>query len=151
MSPRQRLAIVAAAVVVLVAGFVIASGSSDDNSASTTAASTTDVATGTDVADTTTTAATPKPKPRPAIPTVVVSGGKPQGGIKKLSFAKGSRARFTVRSDVADEIHLHGYDLMKDVKAGGSVTFDLTANIDGHFVVELEGAGVQIAQLEVTP
>lgn len=83
--------------------------------------------------------------------TVVVSGGNPSGGIKKLQFKKGERARFRIRSDVADEIHVHGYDLMKDVPAGGTVTFDFQAKIDGRFIVELEGRGEQIAQLEVVP
>jgi hypothetical protein len=59
--------------------------------------------------------------------------------------------RFKVTSDVADEIHVHGYDVHKDVEAGGSVTFDFPGKIDGRFVVELENAGEQIAQLEVTP
>jgi hypothetical protein len=150
MNPRQRLALIAAAIVILVGGFIVASGSSDDNSgpATTSATGAPSASTSTGDGATTTQAA---PKPKPAVPTVVVSGGKPQGGIKKLSFKKGSEARFKVQSDVSDEIHVHGYDFMKDVKAGGSVTFDFPAKIDGRFVVELEGAGVQIAQLEVTP
>ena len=56
-----------------------------------------------------------------------------------------------VNSDTADEIHVHGYDLMKDVEKGGSVTFTFKATIDGRFEVELENAGTQIANLEVTP
>jgi hypothetical protein len=59
--------------------------------------------------------------------------------------------RLRVVSDVADEIHLHGYDLKKDVPAGGSVTFSFTADIEGVFEVELEGRGEQIAQLTVRP
>ena len=51
----------------------------------------------------------------------------------------------------ADEIHVHGYDLKKDVTAGGSVEFDFTATIEGRFEVELENAGTQIAMLEVDP
>ena len=151
MSPRQRLALVAAAVAVLVTGFIIASGSSDDSSEPATTSASTAQQTTTAAGSTTATATTPAPKPKPAVPTVVVSGGKPQGGIKKLSFAKDSTAQFKVTSDAADEIHVHGYDLMKDVEAGGSVTFTFKAKIDGRFVVELENAGVQIAQLEVTP
>ena len=55
--------------------------------------------------------------------------------------------RFTVTSDVADEIHVHGYDFHKDVPAGGSVTFTFPANIEGVFVIELEAKGEQIGQL----
>jgi hypothetical protein len=56
-----------------------------------------------------------------------------------------------VRSSVADEVHVHGYDLMKDVEPGKTVTFSFPADITGIFEVELEGAGKQIAQLRVDP
>lgn len=82
---------------------------------------------------------------------VVVRGANPVGGIKKLTFNKGDRARFVVDSDVADEIHVHGYDLMKDVGAGHRITFDFAATKDGIFEVELEGHKRQIASLQVQP
>ena len=85
------------------------------------------------------------------MPTVVVRGGKPVGGIKKLKFAKGDQVAFRVRSDVADEIHVHGYDFKRDVPKGGTAAFSFRGTIDGIFVVELEGRGEQIASLEVTP
>jgi hypothetical protein len=87
----------------------------------------------------------------PAIRTVRVVNGQPQGGVKRLEYKKGDTIRFKVQSDVADEIHVHGYDLMKDVTAGGSVSFSFTASIEGRFEVELENAGTQIAELEVDP
>ena len=77
--------------------------------------------------------------------------GQPQGGVKTVSFKKGEQVRLKVQSDVADEIHVHGYDLMKDVEAGGSVQFSFKATIEGRFEIELEDAGTQIANLEVTP
>jgi hypothetical protein len=76
---------------------------------------------------------------------------KPKGGVKRLTFTKGDRIRFRVRSDTADEIHVHGYDVHKDVTQGGTVTFSIPATIEGRFVVELEGQGEQIAELEVNP
>jgi hypothetical protein len=86
-----------------------------------------------------------------AVPTVRVVGAKPQGGVKKLDFKKGDQIRFRVVSDTADEIHVHGYDLMKDVAKGGSVSFTFKGSIDGRFVVELEDHGEQIAELDVAP
>jgi heme/copper-type cytochrome/quinol oxidase subunit 2 len=80
-----------------------------------------------------------------------VEGGKPAGGIKSITVKKGDQVRFAVTSDVADEIHVHGYDFMKDVKAGGKVTFDFPAKIDGEFEIELENHGEQIAKLRVNP
>jgi plastocyanin len=82
---------------------------------------------------------------------IVVKGGKPVGGVQEISVSKGDEVRFTVSSDVADEIHVHGYDFMKDVKAGGSVSFDFKAKIDGAFEIELEGRKEQIAELKVQP
>jgi hypothetical protein len=89
--------------------------------------------------------------PEPEIQTVRVVNGEPQGGVKTLSFKKDDQVRFKVQSDTADEIHVHGYDLKKDVAAGGSVQFSFKGDIEGRFEVELENAGVQIANLEVTP
>lgn len=87
----------------------------------------------------------------PASQTVNVVNGQPQGGVKTVTFKKGDQAVLKVNSDTADEIHVHGYDLKKDVEKGGSVTFSFKATIDGRFEVELEDAGTQIANLEVTP
>jgi hypothetical protein len=83
--------------------------------------------------------------------TVVVQGGKPVGGVKKYRFKKGGQIDLTVRSDVADEVHFHGYDVHQDVTRGGTVRFRMPAKIDGDFEVELEGAKTQIAEVEVVP
>ncbi len=84
-------------------------------------------------------------------PTIVIEGGKPVGGVRDLSYEEGDRIRFKVESDVSDEIHVHGYDVMKDVEAGGSVTFDFAATIEGVFEAELEERKEPIAELTVTP
>jgi FtsP/CotA-like multicopper oxidase with cupredoxin domain len=83
--------------------------------------------------------------------TVTVVNGKPQGGIKTITYKKGQTVDLTVKSDTADEIHVHGYDFHKDVTKGGSVHFSFPAKIDGRFVIELENAGQQIASLQVEP
>jgi hypothetical protein len=85
------------------------------------------------------------------IPTIVVRNDEPVGGIQRLEYSAGDEIRFKVESDKAEEVHLHGYDVMKDVPAGGSVTFELPAEIEGIFEAELEGVGVQIAEIRVNP
>ena len=85
------------------------------------------------------------------VPTIVVRGAQPVGGVQDLTFSKGEDIRFTVRSDVADEVHLHGYDVMEDVPAGGSVEFDVPATIEGVFEVELEQRVVPLAEITVEP
>jgi hypothetical protein len=154
MTPRTRLALVAAAVVLLVVAFVVASGSGNDKksgAAATTAAQAPAPATstGADTAPATTAPATTAPAP--AVPVIRIVGGKAQGGVKRLTFTKGDTIRFAVVSDTAGEIHVHGFDVHKDVKAGGRVQFSIPATIEGRFVVELEATGTQIAELEVDP
>ncbi len=85
------------------------------------------------------------------VTTIVVKNGEPVGGIKQLTYNKGEQVRFKVDSDVSDEVHMHGYDIMKDVKAGGSVSFDFPATIEGVFEAELEGRKEQILELTVNP
>jgi hypothetical protein len=94
--------------------------------------------------------AAPK-SPEPGAPTIIVRNGEPVGGIKELEFSAGDQIRFNVKSDVAEEIHVHGYDLMQDVPKGGEVSFEFPAEIEGIFEVELEGQGEQIAELRVNP
>ena len=87
-----------------------------------------------------------------AIPTIVIDkSGKPVGGITEISLEEGEEVRFKVQSAVADEVHMHGFDIMKDVKAGGSVTFDFPATLEGIFEAELEGRKEQILELRVNP
>lgn len=85
------------------------------------------------------------------VPTVVVRDGEPVGGIQQLEYDAGEQIRFEVSSDVADEVHVHGYDLSRDVPAGGTVSFDFPAEIEGIFEVELEARATQIAELQVNP
>jgi Cu/Zn superoxide dismutase len=85
------------------------------------------------------------------VPTVTIRNGEAVGGIADLEYSAGEDVRFEVTSDVADEVHVHGYDLMEEVPAGGTVSFDFPAEIEGIFEVELEGRKTQIAELTVNP
>jgi hypothetical protein len=87
----------------------------------------------------------------PTIVRIVVRDGKPVGGVARLEYASGERVRFTVHSDVADEVHVHGFDIKKDVPANGSVRFGFPADIEGVFEVELEDAHIKIAELRIEP
>jgi hypothetical protein len=82
---------------------------------------------------------------------VNVVHGKPAGGIKTYKVKKGGHVHFVVKSDVADEVHVHGYDFHKDVAKGGTVTFDFPAKIDGGFIAELENAKQTLINLQVEP
>jgi hypothetical protein len=92
-------------------------------------------------------AATPRPKPL----AVQVRDLQPAGGIKELEVRQGERVRFTVASDQAEEVHLHGYDISREVGPGTLATYSFPATITGIFEVELEHAGVEILKLTVRP
>ena len=123
MTSRQRMVLLGLAAVVVVVAVVVAvaGGGGSDEKKTVTAA------------------------------TVVVRNAEPVGGVKTIRFKKGATIDLTVRSDTADEVHFHGYDVGKDVEKGGTVRFRMPAKIDGVFEVELEDHKTQIASVEVIP
>lgn len=92
------------------------------------------------------------PVTNPPVPTIVIgSDGKPEGGVAELVVDKGETVRFKVESMVADHVHVHGYDLMKDVGPGSTVSFEFPASIEGIFEAELEDRAEPILELRVEP
>lgn len=87
------------------------------------------------------------------VPTVVVDKeGHPVGGVAELVYRKGDQMHFKVKVPFAEEVHLHGYDVAKEVpKGGGTVTYELPASIEGVFEAELEDRREQIVELKVEP
>ena len=138
----KRAGLLALLVAALVVAFIIAKGSGSDNNSTNT---------NTTITETTANGqTTTKTEPANPITVINVVGGKPQGGVQKIKVSKNDPVRFKVNSDVADEIHVHGYDFHKDVEKGGSVSFNFPAKIGGIFDIELESRGEQIASLEVS-
>ncbi len=129
-------------------GLALAScGGDDSESADTTSTETT---TTVDTTETMTTETTPTPAGPTEIRIVVVNGA-PEGGIVREKVEKGDRVVLIIRSDVTDHVHLHGYDIMRDVAPGRPARLPFRATIPGRFEVELEDRGVPIADITVTP
>lgn len=83
---------------------------------------------------------------------VINKQGEPEGGVAELVYRKGEEIHFKVKVPFAEEVHLHGYDVAKEVpEGGGTVTYDLPAEIEGVFEVELEDQKEQIAEIKVEP
>ncbi len=123
-------------VVAVVLFVVLRNDGGGDDSAAATATATTDQA----------------GKPNPEKPaTIVVKGGEPVGGVHDLNYVVGDRVRLQVQADAPAEVHVHGYDIMKDVAPGKDAKFDFVADIEGGFEVELEETATQIAELTVEP
>jgi hypothetical protein len=149
MSPLARAAFVAVGIALAVLLFVVLRpGDEGESSAPTTTTATTAPSTTPTPTTTTTTPAKPKPPARTTI-AITIRGGKPVGGIKHVTLRRNQKAVLVVRSDVADEVHLHGYDLKRDVAAGGIARIPFTASIPGRFEAELEQRRLPILDLEV--
>lgn len=88
---------------------------------------------------------------RPAVPTIVVKDGAPVGGVAELEYEAGDQVRFRVRSDAPDELHVHGYDIERELPAGRTVAVAFPASIEGIFEAELHESDTQIAELRIEP
>ena len=153
MLARRVTIVLCATAALLACGFVLASCGGDDD-AGTTDTTTLTRPTIPTTTDSTTSAATTTTTTAVEPPTVVrvrVVGGAPQGGIVRKTVKKGDRVALVVTSDVADHVHLHGYDIMRDVSAGGTARIRFRATLPGRFEIEREDRGVQIADLTVKP
>jgi len=138
----RRLLIVGAAVVVAVALLVVLRQGDEGEATQpvTTSSSTT-----------TETTAPPPPPPMPPHVELVVKGGRPVGGVRSVTVAEGRRVVVVVMSDVAEEVHLHGYNLARDVGPGEPARIAFRATIVGTVEVELEHSGVPLARITTKP
>ena len=123
MSRAQRLTFLAIAVVVGVVAVIVivASGGSGDDSSSSSSAT--------------------------SGKTVVLEPGK----VQKLKYTQGDQVRFQVRSPKADEVHVHGYNIERELKPNQPTTIAFKATINGIFDIEVHSTDTQIGQLTVEP
>ncbi|HEY3427618.1 MAG TPA: hypothetical protein VGK83_03010 [Acidimicrobiia bacterium] len=85
------------------------------------------------------------------IPLVRVEGGVKVEGPDTISVQQGLTVLFEVEADVADEIHVHGYDLFFMTAPGEVVVVEFVADATGIFEVELEESHLPLVNIEVTP
>lgn len=92
-----------------------------------------------------------KPPAASAVRTISIKvrGGKASGDIGRIVVPLGTPVVLSVSSDVADEIHVHGYDRKANIPAGTTASVVFTANTPGVFEVELENSKLQLLQLQV--
>jgi hypothetical protein len=99
--------------------------------------------------------ASPTAVPSPTAPAVdqtiriTYAGGKVSGVSSLVKVKLNSRVALIVTSDVADEIHFHGYDKSADVAKGGTATIVFTATSPGRYIVELEKLGRRLVTLQI--
>lgn len=79
--------------------------------------------------------------------TITAGRAEPQPG--RIDAKKNQQVRITVTSDVADRVHVHGYEVGADLIAGQPATVEFEANLDGLFEVETHQSGLLLFQLLV--
>lgn len=78
-----------------------------------------------------------------------IRGGKVAGDIRPPAVPVGATVTLTVDSDVADTVHVHGYDHEFAVGPGTAGTRAFVADIPGRFEVETHDGGRVLFTLTV--
>jgi hypothetical protein len=147
----NRLLIVAAAVVVAAGLFLVLRPDDEDNPTATTPATTTTATTPTHTEPSVPPPTRPPAPPPPAEVRITVRDGTPVGGVRRVTVGKGRRVILIVTSNVADHVHLHGYDVMRDVAPGKPARISFRATIVGTVEAELEDRRVPLARITTQP
>jgi hypothetical protein len=80
---------------------------------------------------------------------VQVAGGQATGDTGRVPVALGTAVTLVVTSDVADEAHLHGYDIEAALTPGEPAELTFDATIPGVFELELHETGTVLLTLQV--
>ena len=147
MTRAQRLTFLGIAAVIAVVAVILLAGGDDETDNPANAAQT---ATPTATATATDGEGTPTPTPTPTAtpkPPPLLQAGK----VKKLTFDEGDTVRFRVRNPEAEEIHVHGYDITREIEPNKTETVSFKATITGIFEIEFHGSAEQIGELKVEP
>ncbi|MEV4754306.1 hypothetical protein AB0J86_04205 [Micromonospora sp. NPDC049559] len=148
---RGRLALAAATLIATLA----ACGDEPAGPAAPSAGPTSAAATATPAGDAPTPTAAPASPPPAATPavdkeiTVTVARKKVTPPTGRVQVAKGNLVRVTVTSDVADELHVHGYDLSAKLPAGKPASIEFRTDRTGLFEVETHETHLVLFQLVV--
>jgi plastocyanin len=103
---NQRIGLAVAALAVAAVAFVIARSGGDDEGNNAAAAR------------------------------IQIRGGEVVGAPAEIRAKKGDTVVIVVSADAPDEIHLHGYDIEKEVGPGKPARFRFKAKLEGEFEVE---------------
>lgn len=86
---------------------------------------------------------------QPQLISVSYAGGVISPAEGNVPVSLGSRVEIKVSSDVAEIVHNHFNNQEQDVPAGGTVTFDFTADKPGVYEVELHKSDKLLLELQV--
>ncbi|WP_147431971.1 hypothetical protein [Motilibacter peucedani] len=80
---------------------------------------------------------------------VRITGGRVSPPPSHVDVAKGTYVTLRVTSDVADELHVHGYDREVPLQAKVPAVLSFVADTSGSFDVETHESGLTLFQLRV--
>ena len=69
---------------------------------------------------------------------------------RRYEASLGDTVELRVTSDVSEEVHLHGYDLLLQLEVGAEVTLTFEADLPGVWEAELHPSHREIFQLQVS-
>ncbi len=81
---------------------------------------------------------------------ITVLAGKVTPAPDRVEVSKGQTVRITVRSDVTDVVHVHGYDKAAALQPDKPATVEFVADRDGLYEVETHVTKLQLLQLAVS-
>jgi FtsP/CotA-like multicopper oxidase with cupredoxin domain len=143
MTSRQRLTFLAIAAAIAVAAVVLTvTGGGDEAAPEASAPTATATAAPQEASPGQT--ATPQPTAEP-VPLLRA------GSERELAVEEGDTVRFRVRAPEHDELHVHGYDITRELPPGETVEVSFEATITGIFEIELHHSGAPLGRLKVEP
>jgi hypothetical protein len=124
-------------------------GGGDDGGEAAATTTTTAASTSTTLAPTTTEGPTTTAGFAGTVIEARVTGSNVETSERRVRVSLGEKVRIRVEADRDEEVHLHGYDLSRDVAPGRPAVLDFTADAPGVFEVELEQAKLLLFELQV--
>jgi hypothetical protein len=148
---RHVLPVLLAAAAVAIGGFFLLRPSDDDGAGAAPAAA---PVTQTTAPEATATTEREAPVARPAVPKATqirIRDGEPAGGVAEIEVDRGQTIRMDISADAPDEVHVHGFDIMRPVAPGAPAKLRFKADIEGRFDVESHITYTQLARITVNP
>src|ERR1700722_4851327 len=80
-----------------------------------------------------------------------IKDGRLASGKSVIQVHRGEQVVLRFKSNTADELHLHGYDLYARITPQETAVLEFSANRTGRFTMELHQAQSELGALEVYP
>ncbi len=93
--------------------------------------------------------ATPTEAAQVQIVDITIAGDEVETASDRVAVPLGRTVRLVVTSDVADELHVHGFDIEAPLEPGVPTTLEFVADEPGVFEVETHESHLLLVQLAV--